>query len=101
MLIRYDKKLNIEKAGLISKILQLSLAQNQTIVALVVPKNKTKEETVIHFDHDGSIIHEYTFDTSVNMFAMTTQNEVIVPLVKKNILCAINLDKKEVVTIAF
>ena len=56
MLIRYDKKLNIEKAGPISKILQLSLAQNQTIVALVIPKSKTKEETITHFDHDGSII---------------------------------------------
>ena len=35
------------------------------------------------------------------MFAMTTQNEVIVPLVKNNMLCAINLDKKEMVTVAF
>lgn len=72
------------------KVLRLSTAFNNTFVMVRMDK-PCQQESIVHFDAQGKILYEHTYDDVIDTFGQINYKEVIVLDIPKNKIDIINL----------
>ncbi len=78
------------------KILCASVAYSNTFVVVRMDKPCQKDNSIAHFDANGTILFEKTYNISINFFGMLREDEVIVLNVQQNKIDIINLKTHKV-----